>query len=76
MAKQKDTQKIEELEELLEWWRSRKGDTTTNIQKQSTRRNVYLPDDLWEALKVRAEFELRSISDLVREALRAYLEAK
>jgi len=70
---------MQALKELASWWRLRKSieqesrATTTNTQKQSTRRNVYLPDDLWEKLKEQADYELRSVSDLVREAVRLYL---
>jgi len=68
---------VQALKELASWWRLRKrmekeeGATTTT--KQRTRRNVYLPDDLWEKLKEQADYELRSVSDLVREAVRLYL---
>jgi len=74
---------VQALKELAAWWRlrkkveeeHRKSDADTTTTKQRTRRNIYVDDATWEALKKQADHELRSVSDLVREAITLYLGA-
>lgn len=40
------------------------------------RRNVIIEQDVWRAISARAAAEGRSVSDVIREALRKYLEPK
>ncbi|MDH6282833.1 ribbon-helix-helix protein, CopG family [Prescottella agglutinans] len=43
------------------------------MSKGTTLRNIRISDELWEAAKLRAEAEGRTVSDVVREALTAYI---
>ncbi len=47
---------------------------TTSRPKQSPLRNFRASDQLWTAVKEKAHSEDRSVSDVIRHALRNYLE--
>lgn len=46
----------------------------TSRPKQSPLRNFRASDQLWDAVKQKAHAEDRSVSDVIRHALRNYLE--
>lgn len=45
-------------------------------QPKTPQRSVRVPDEIWQAAKVRAEEEGRTLSDVVRDALAAYAKRK
>ena len=46
------------------------------LGKGTTRRTIRVEDELWDPAKDKAEQEDRNLSDIIREALRAYLNSK
>ena len=55
---------------------SRRGGTTTVTPGGFLKKQVYLTEAEWEALRKRAYLEDRTYSDIVREALRRYFKLK
>lgn len=46
------------------------------MSKGTTHRTVRIEDGLWDAAKTKAEAEGANLSDVIREALRTYVEAE
>jgi metal-responsive CopG/Arc/MetJ family transcriptional regulator len=46
------------------------------MEKKNIQTNVILPEDLWEQAKIRATMERVSFTEIVRRALKDYLEKK
>jgi hypothetical protein len=44
------------------------------VSKGTTLRNVRVPDGLWDAALARAQSEDRALSEIIREALAAYVD--
>ena len=71
-----ETEEIQELKEVMTWWRDRKRNTAAIPERNThrSRRTYWIEDALHEAVKDRAEREDVSMADLVNRALRRYLE--
>jgi hypothetical protein len=59
---------------LSSWTRVRVGRPPLDGVRVSQRVSIRIPPDLFEAARVKAEKERRSISNLTREALQRYVE--